>query len=288
MTTGAMRRATHAKHYRDPPDLIESGGAQSWITRASNFAVIVSQVQPGSVLVRSGQADESMLLLAPEVAARIEANREAVDSAGDSLTILPPGESRVTARTAGVVAHIVTSAAKDIADRASNSATYADGAPEVAPIEPWPQPVGGFRLRHYALEKCQSPDPSPLKMRLFRSTNLMVNVFEPWARSRDERKLSPHSHEDFEQASLGLSGTFIHHIRYPWTSDKTSWREDEHESHESPSVLVIPARAIHTSQNVGGGVARLVDIFAPPRADFSLKPGFVLNADEYPLPASLR
>jgi hypothetical protein len=116
----------------------------------------------------------------------------------------------------------------------------------------------------------------------------MVNVFQPWTTTRDECNLSPHFHEDFEQASLGLSGTFIHHIRYPWTSDKTAWREDEHEYHESPSVLVIPARAIHTSQNVGDAVARLVDVFAPPREDFSLKPGFVLNADEYPLPASLR
>ena len=196
--------------------------------------------------------------------------------------------SRVTVRSAGIVARVFSCKAEDIVSKAKNSAIYADGAPEVAPIKPWPDPVGGFRLRHYPLGKYDSPDPSPLKMRVFRSTNLMINVFLPWTKNRDETKLSPHSHDDFEQMSLGLDGSFIHHIRYPWTSDRSTWRDDEHEHYDSPSVLVIPARAIHTSQNVGNGVARLVDIFGPPREDFSLKPGFVLNAEEYPLPPSLR
>jgi hypothetical protein len=85
--------------------------------------------------------------------------------------------------------------------------------------------------------------------------------------------------------SLGLKGSFVHHLRYPWTPDKTRWRDDEHERYESPSVLVIPARVIHTTQDVGEGSTWLVDIFAPPRMDFSSKQGFVLNAAEYPLPA---
>ncbi len=288
MSTGAMRAATHARFYRQSADMIEPDGTPNWITRARNFVMVVSDVKPGAVLERRDNPDESMVLLPPGVAAVIEAGSERIESSGDSLAILPPGKSRVAARSAGVVARVFSCKAEDLAARAMNSETYADGAPEVTPIEPWPDPVGGFRLRHYALENYDSPDPSPLKMRVFRSTNLMINIFLPWTSRRDETKLSPHWHDDFEQMSLGLEGSFMHHLRYPWTSDKTSWRNDEHELYRSPSVLVIPARVIHTSQDVGDGVARLVDIFGPPRADFSLKPGFVLNADEYPLPAALR
>jgi len=284
MTDGAQRPATWAKCYEQPPDRVDAAGTQSWITRSGNMVVVVTRAKAGTVIERIANSDESMLLLPGGVGAQIEAGGESIEASGDSLTILPPGSSRVTLRNAGYVVRICSNKAKDLVAAASNSRAYADGAPELAPIVPWPDPVGGFRLRHYPLGEIASPDPSPLKMRLFRSTNLMINVFLPWPQPRDETKLSPHAHDDFEQISLALEGTFAHHLRYPWTPDKTAWRADEHVVFGSPSLLVIPARVIHTSHNIGNDTARLVDIFAPPRLDFSRRDGFVLNAHDYPMP----
>ena len=105
--------------------------------------------------------------------------------------------------------------------------------------------------------------------------NLMINVFDRQTLRRDPSKMSPHSHDDFEQASLTLQGQFTHHLRVPWTPNMAIWRDDEHVTFDSPSVLVIPAGLIHTTQDIGQGTTWLIDVFAPPRHDFSNMPGVV-------------
>ena len=121
-------------------------------------------------------------------------------------------------------------------------------------------------------------------MRVFRSTNLMLNVMTARDVPRDTTKLTPHSHTDFEQASLTLSGRWIHHMRYNWGPDLATWIPDDHGEMSTPSVIIIPATAVHTSRDVGEGESSLYDIFCPPRLDFARKKGFVINEDEYPLP----
>lgn len=84
-----------------------------------------------------------------------------------------------------------------------------------------------------------------------------------------------------------IDGAFVHDIRWPWVPDMRAWRNDEHELLAAPSLTVIPPPAIHTSRSVVPGFNQLIDIFSPPRADFSKQAGWVLNAVDYPVPSDI-
>lgn len=270
-------------HYDETPQWQPQAGEQSWIIRSANVVVVISRVAAGARLERSTQPDEYMLLVPPGMRARVEAGTQSLEAGPESLTIVPPGASAIEALDGGTLTRVFSVRASDLAALASNAAVYAGGAPAVAPLEDWPMPPEGYRLRHYRLDEYNDPK---IFGRLFRSRNLMINVFQPVAERRDPRKLSPHSHPDFEQLSLALSGSFIHHLRTPWGPDSSHWKDDEHLEVHSPSTLVIPTELIHTTQATGAGVNWLIDVFGPPRLDFSRQPGVVRNADEYPMPAT--
>lgn len=276
-----IRPASYTKHYDSPPQQTEVG-SRTWITRGANFIVTLSEVTAGAVLKRVNNPDEYMVLTV-DTGATITDDGGKIEAVAESLTIVPPGPSAVIAKGNGRIVRVFSTRADDLARQAGNASVYADGAPEVAPVVPWPDPPGGYMLRNYVLADYQRAETN---QRIFRCTNLMVNVLLKRDAPRDTKKLSPHSHDDFEQASLVLEGDYLHHMRYPWTSDMSLWREDEHLEIGSPSVTIIPAKVLHTSHNIGPRRSWLIDIFAPPRLDFSTKPGLVLNADEYPMPPS--
>lgn len=279
MSTSSLRPASVVRWHEQPPQA-ETAGARSWIARGTNFVVEVTQAEAGARLARRAQPDEYMVLLV-DAAATIRAGGETMEAAAESVTIVPPGDSEVVLQGPGQVVRLFSHLAQDLLAQAGNAADYAQPTPDVAPLEPWPQPPDGLRLRNYRLAEHTQADSN---MRLFRSTNLMLNVMTPRMVARDVGKLSPHSHADFEQGSLSLRGTWMHHLRYPWVPDMNAWREDEHVQVGSPSLTVIPPKVVHTSRNLNDGGAWLLDIFAPPRLDFSLKPGKVANEKDYPLP----
>ena len=265
-----------SRFYAEPPR--HSGPLHDdWVARGSHFVLVYSRVRAGARLVRAGQVDEYMVLL-PDAAARIIAGTDSVEAGGGSLTIVPPGDSEVLAQADGQVVRLFSARSADLLALAGESQQA--GVSRVAPFQAWPDPVEGFRLRHYRLDDHAKAGD---KTRIFRSTNLMVNVLLPRSAARDVHQLSPHAHADFEQGSLALQGHWVHHLRTPWTADMAQWRGDHHLEIDSPSLVVIPPTVVHTSRNEEGN-AWLVDVFAPPRMDFSLK-GMVRNADDYPMPS---
>ena len=277
---GRFAASEYARFYQTEPQ--ETGpGLRTWYARGQNFIVAVSEAKPGAVLERKGHVDEYVAILQDRgKGAEIDANGQHTSVEGHSLVILPPGDSRILLPEGGRIVRLITTRSADLAAKCSNAAAYAEPHPYIPPLESWPDPPGGFRVRAYSLDV---PPKEGRFGQIWRCTTFMVNVFPPVG-PRPLNQLSPHHHDDFEQCSLAIEGSFFHHLRWPWTADIADWRADEHEHCASPSIVVIPPRAIHTTaaHEPEGNV--LVDIFSPPRMDFSKVEGWVLNADEYPMP----
>jgi len=281
-TASQLAGAEFAKFYETPP-AEDKDDARTWYARGQNFIIAYTEGKKGAVLDRADQPDEYVVML-PDTrpGAEIAWGKERVTVPGHSISFVPAGKSSVTLQDATRVVRMMTTRSDDLARLCANADSYATPHPNIPKFEPWPAASGGERIRTYDLDVASTPGRFG---RIFRCSTFMVNFLDPKNGPRDTTKMSPHHHDDFEQCSLALAGTFIHHLRWPWTTDMNEWRADQHERCGSPSVTVIPPPAIHTSQALDPGVNLLVDIFCPPRMDFSTKPGWVLNGDEYPLPA---
>jgi len=271
--------AEYVKFHDLPPGNVKPA-ARTWYARGQNFVVSYSEVTAETVFKRNNADEYFVLLLDKDSKATLSAGSEQREVSGYTISIMPPGESAVKV-SHGMLVRVLSTRNEDLFANCANAQAYAKAHPNIPPFKPWPDPPGGFRIRSYSLDV---PPKEGRFGRIWRSTNLMINVlpFEP--APRDVTKLSPHHHDDFEQGSLAVRGSFTHHIRWPWGANMHQWRNDDHEVCPAPSIAVIPPPAIHTSAATDPRGNQLVDIFSPPRHDFSKMPGWVLNADEYPIP----
>ena len=267
--------------YRDPPQ--DSGPeGRTWYIRGQNFVVAHSEAKPGATFVRRGQKDEYALLVPNrDTPVEVTAGIETVKRDGYAVLFVPPGDSRIALPKGGRVTRFFTTRSDDLVAKCPNAESYAARRANIPDFRPWPTPKDGFRIRAYSLDVPNEPGRFG---RIWRSTTFMINILDPQIGPRDVTKLSPHHHDEFEQCSLAVEGSFIHHLRWPWTPNMNVWREDEHPHVASPSVTVIPPPTIHTTRGMEPGLNQLVDVFCPPRLDFSQKPGWVLNSDDYPMP----
>jgi len=275
--------AAYADFSTIAPDEVSTAGSQTWVVRAQNVVLAHTSAVAGDSLGNTDLTGEMAVILpSASSSARFETTASSREVTGPALVVVPPGHSEITATTTGAIVRLVESSEDGWATRASNAESYAEPHPRVTPLQRWPEPTDGNVLRVYPLDGI-AEDPSRFG-RIFRTRSFMVNFLLPNEGPRDPAKLSPHTHEDFEQCSLALVGEFVHHIRTPWGADCGRWVADEHQQMGSPSVAIIPPPTVHTTEASGAGMNWLVDIFSPPRVDFSSKPGWVLNAGDYPAP----
>ncbi|HXC58658.1 MAG TPA: hypothetical protein VN645_05040 [Steroidobacteraceae bacterium] len=271
-----FREPSVGRYYEDAPQLVGKG-VRSWITRGANFAIVISVGETGAVL--NGKSKDEQFVYALEGGVTLTANGDSATLGVEDLAIAPPGEWTIRFGRSGHVVQQIT-ADEALTQQAANAQVYAQGAPEAAPVVAWPEPVGGYRLRRYSTLDAYARGGM---VHAFRTRKLMMVPYARFLEPRDETQLSPHSHADFEQGSVALEGEWLHHLRVPWTPNRHHWRPDVHLEVGSPSTTIIPAGVIHTSQGIAGAGMRLIDVFAPPRMDFSER-GWVDNAADYPMP----
>ena len=284
-TATTVMPASIGRYYQDSP-VDDDANGRGWYTRSQNLIVHWIEAKPGASFSRPAQVDEYMIVVPEDdTPYEVTANGETVRGEGHQLLIVPPGDSRISLPKGGRIVRLFSTQSPDLNAKCANAATYAQPDPSHPPFKPWPAPPAGYKLRQYDLQRGER-SPGQIGP-MWRCTTIMLSFPPTSRRARDATKLSPHSHYDFDQCSLVFAGNYVHHLRWPWSFNKSEWREDEHIAVGAPSVTMIPARIIHTSEAQAPGPEgnRMADIFAPPRLDFSLKEGLVRNADEYPIPS---
>ncbi|WP_205926108.1 hypothetical protein [Rhizobium sp. P38BS-XIX] len=250
----------------------------SSIIRGQNFTVECIIGAAGSD--HAIHSDHETILILPESGATLASDFETADIAARSIAVVPAGSARLTLPEGARAYALTTARIGTDPLNVVNSTDYQTLDERVLPIaKPMERLAKDERqIRVYPVDEVPFPDGNP-RLKFFQSATMSINWVE-YDGQRDRTKLSPHSHDDFEQGSLAITGDFVHHIRTPWASNAELWREDQHIEASAGSMAIIPPELIHTTEGVGPGQHILIDVFAPPRTDFIAK-GWVFNAGDY-------
>jgi hypothetical protein len=231
----------------------------------------------GSTPFDFASATEIFLLL-PAQGATVSGDH-AADIPGHAVAILPAGAYALRLAARGEAYILATDRLDRPADEAINAEDYVQRDSRIEPLgRPFGRPQAANGIRIYPVEDIAIP-PDNGRLRFLQSETMSLNWVE-YNGVRDRDALSPHAHDDFEQATLAISGHFLHHVRTPWGRNANLWREDAHLPAAPHSVVIVPPEIVHTTEGVGDGLHILIDIFAPPRRDFIAK-NWVFNAADY-------
>lgn len=261
----------------EPSERTPAGG-RAWVVRGQNYTLDYVEAASGDALICGADVEHVVIIPDEDVDIEIETHGEAVRVTDAAVVVLPPGPARILAQRAMRFIHLVDIRDASTVGRGLNAARYQEPDPRVAKlvVAARVQPSTGPEV---FLLSAHPPQPGRFGT-IFRSETFLVNILDPQQGPRDPDRLSPHHHDDFEQGSLAIDGEWIHHLRTPWGPKRPEWRDDEHRAIGSPSLTIIPPPVIHTSEAIGQGLNRLIDIFCPVRKDF-VDQGWVLNSDSY-------
>jgi hypothetical protein len=245
------------------------------IARGQNFWV---QWMEGPNPTQAHSTHEIFLLLV-DAGATVVAGNETREVPARSICVLPAGQVSVTLSGPGRAALIASSRTDISPDLVRNEADYAKADARIRPIgAAYERLTGRGVIQVIDIDAVKPPTGKP-RLKMFQTETMSINWVE-YDGPRDRSQLSPHSHADFEQGSLAISGDFLHHLRVTWGGNANLWRDDLHLRAPSPSMLTVPVELVHTTEGVGDGPHLLIDVFAPPRDDF-IGSGWVANAADY-------
>jgi hypothetical protein len=143
----AFAPATYARFY-DTPAQEEGPDGKVWYACGQNFLVAYTEAAKGGVFSRTEQIDEWAIIV-PDKETRLEIETPTGRTLVEPYCIvfMPPGDSTVRVPTGGCIVRLFSTQAADLAAKCQNAPAYASPTPNIPPFKPWPEPVGGFKVR---------------------------------------------------------------------------------------------------------------------------------------------